>query len=329
MTHLTRFNALAVCLCLAVSLTSCAQETPTSLYADTDNWAYWADAKTDDTKVDCFFIAPTVYFVQDEVYNMALDNDAAKADFLGATNMEKGLYDDVATFYAPYYQQIALEVYDMEDDTCQSYLDIAYADVEEAFLYYMETENNGRPIVLAGFSQGADMAIRLVKEYFSADGYQEQLVACYAIGWGITQEEVDANPHVNMAQSATDTGVVITFNTEAQGIATSLMVPETTLSINPLNWSAESDYAPAELNLGACFTDYDGNITAEIPNFTGAYLDETRGTLIVDDTITPEDFPPYLSIFEDGIYHIYDYLFFYRNIQENVSQRVDAYLTHG
>ena len=43
--------------------------------------------------------------------------------------------------------------------------------------------------------------------------------------------------------------------------------------------------------------------------------------------INPEDYPAGLDIFEDGIYHLYDYQFFYRNLQENVAVRIDAYLS--
>lgn len=296
------------------------------LYANDSSWAYWMDGYGD-SDVDCFFIAPTVYSAQDECYLMEMDNEEARANFLGASNMERGLYDQVCTMYAPYYTQVSLEVYEMDQEQQDAYLEQAYQSVREAFLYYMDTANEGRPIVLAGFSQGADMCIRLLKEFFDDETYQDQLVACYAIGWAVTQDEVDAYPHLQMAQGADDTGVIITFNTEAEGIESSLMVPTTTLSINPLNWCTDSTYGDATLNLGACFTDYDGAIVTEIPALTGAYLDPERGTLIVDDTITSEDFPPVLSIFADGIYHLYDYQFFYRNLQQNVALRVDALLT--
>jgi hypothetical protein len=78
------------------------------------------------------------------------------------------------------------------------------------------------------------------------------------------------------------------------------------------------------LNKGACFTDYGGNIVTEVPGLTGAYIDSVRGALKVTD-VTAEDFPPVLSIFDSGIYHLYDYQFFYRNLQENVSVRIAAY----
>ena len=58
---------------------------------------------------------------------------------------------------------------------------------------------------------------------------------------------------------------------------------------------------------------------------TGAYIDPERGSLKVTD-VTPEEYPPQLSVFTDGVYHLYDYQFFYRNLQENVAVRVDSYL---
>jgi hypothetical protein len=39
------------------------------------------------------------------------------------------------------------------------------------------------------------------------------------------------------------------------------------------------------------------------------------------------DYPPVLDIFSDGVYHLYDYQFFYRNLQENVTQRIANYLS--
>ena len=71
-----------------------------------------------------------------------------------------------------------------------------------------------------------------------------------------------------------------------------------------------------------------GTIVAEIPQLTGAYIDAQRGALKVTD-VTPEEYPPGLSIFADGVYHLYDYQFFYRNLQENVGVRLAAYLEDG
>ena len=57
---------------------------------------------------------------------------------------------------------------------------------------------------------------------------------------------------------------------------------------------------------------------------TGAYIDPVRGTVKVTD-VDKADYPPGLDLFKPGEYHIYDYQFFYRNLQGNVRDRIDMY----
>ena len=291
-------------------------------YSDAANWAYLETENTDKT-ADVFFICPSVYGGSDDACNMSLSDTDTKESFVGAINMEKGIYDADSRFFAPYYRQIGLNVYDMPEADREPYLETAYADVRDAFLYYMDNYNEGRPIVLAGFSQGADMCLRLMKDLFDDEALADQLVACYAIGWRITEEDVAEYPQLKMAAGESDTGVIVSFNSEAEDITDSLVIPEgtKTFAINPLNWKTDSTPADKSQNLGACFTDYSGEITSEIPELTGAYIDETRGALKVPD-VSPEDYPAGLSIFTDGVYHLYDYQFFYRNLQDNVQTRI-------
>lgn len=303
----------------------CSDRADIADYSDKSNWAYFENDVSAKT-ADVFFVCPTVYFGSEDSYNMALDDEKTKENFLGAVNMEKGIYDADSRFFAPYYRQAGLNVYSMEISEREDYLELAFDDVKDSFEYYYENCNDNRPIILAGFSQGADMCIRLFKECFRNESRQNQLVACYAIGWSITEEEIEEYPQLKFAEGESDTGVIIAFNSEAESIDGSLMIPEgtKTLAINPLNWKTDSTFADKSLNLGACFTDYDGNITKEVNNLTGAYIDDVRGALKVTDVIY-EEYPAGLDIFEDGIYHLYDYQFFYRNLQDNVQTRIDAY----
>ncbi len=308
---------------LLVGLAGCGEAADSVDYSEADNWAYYEDEEMNKS-ADVFFVCPTVYSGSYESRNMSMEDSETKASFLGATNMEKGIYDSDSRFFAPYYRQAGLYVYTLDESEQEKSLSYAFEDVKNAFEYYYENENNGRPIILAGFSQGADLCIRLLKECF--DDKQNQLIACYAIGWRVTQEEINEYPQLNFAQGESDTGVIISFNSEAEGINDSLMIPEgtKTLAVNPLNWKTDGTVADRSLNKGACFTDYDGNIKSEIPNLTGAYIDDVRGALKVPD-VSPADYPPVLDIFEDGIYHLYDYQFFYRNLQENVQKRINSY----
>ncbi len=292
-------------------------------YSDKDNWAYYAIGE--DKDVDLFLICPTVD-MNDE-FNMAMDDEDTKANFLGALNMERGMYEDSSRMYAPYYRQAAMKVYDLDRSEWEPYMETAYEDISAAFSYYLKHENNGRGIILAGFSQGADMCYRLLAEYFDDKKLSDRLVSVYAIGWPCTKELVAKYPQIKPAQGADDLGTVISFDCEAEGVTDTFIHPAgvDAYTINPISWTTDTAHADKAGNLGACFPDYSGTITAEIPQLCGCYIDENRDVIKVTD-IDPADFPAYLTELPDGSYHIYDYQFFYRNIQQNVSDRVKLFM---
>ncbi len=230
--------------------------------------------------------------------------------------------------YAPYYRQMAMNGYKLEDkEEKEKLLQFAYSDISDAFAYYLEHENNGRPIILGGFSQGADMVYRLLEEYFGDEALQEQLVAAYAIGWACTEEMVGKYPQIKPAQSADDLGVVISFDCEAPEVTDTIVNPagQKAYSINPLNWKTDSTIADKSQNLGSRFMRSSGEIKREATELCGCYIDEERGALKVTD-INPEEYPKGLDILPDGAYHLYDYQFFFMNLKENVQRRAELYM---
>lgn len=292
-------------------------------YSKSENWAYYAEGEG--KAADLFLICPTVDMGKSGAYNMSMDDTATKESFVGALNMERGIYEESAIMYAPYYRQMTFPAYSLSEEEMEPYLEIAYRDVKAAFEYYIENCNNERPLILAGFSQGSQLLLMLMKDYFDDPRYSEKLVAAYCIGWRVTEDDLAEYPHLRMAQGERDTGVIISFNSEAEGVEESIVVPHgiKTLGINPLNWKTDAAVADKSLNKGACFTKYSGAIKSEIPALTGAYLDAERGTLRVTD-IDPADYSS--SLFPDGVYHLYDYQFFFRNLQENVAERLESFL---
>lgn len=294
-------------------------------YADTCSWAYWRVGEN--KAADLFIVCPTVDLGTGGNKNMSLTDNEAKKNFYGALNMERGIYEQHCRMYAPYYRQAVLADYDLPANEAEPYFNLAYKDVRAAFVYYMQHENNGRPFVLAGFSQGAEMCLRLLKEFGNTDFVKNNMVACYAIGWRFTPQEAKQYPYIRPAQSADDLGTVIMFNSEAPEVTSSAIVPEgvKTFAINPLTWSCGSQKAPKTLNAGACFTDYSGAVVREVPQLTGCYIDSERGTLKVTD-VDKKEFVPGLPLFSEGVYHIYDYQFFYRNLQQNVNLRIKTFM---
>lgn len=294
-------------------------------YARAADWAYWCVGEN--KPADLFIVCPTVDLGTGGNKNMSLADNEAKKNFYGALNMERGIYEQHCRMYAPYYRQAVLADYDLPANEAEPYFNLAYKDVRAAFVYYMQHENNGRPFVLAGFSQGAEMCLRLLKEFGNEDFVKNNMVACYAIGWRFTPQEAEKYPYIQPAKYADDLGKVIIFNSEAPEVTSSAIVPEgvKSFAINPLTWSCGSQKAPKTLNAGACFTDYSGAVVREVPQLTGCYIDSVRGTLKVTD-VDKKEFVPGLPLFSEGVYHIYDYQFFYRNLQQNVNLRIKTFM---
>ena len=184
----------------------------------------------------------------------------------------------------------------------------------------------GRPIILAGFSQGAEMCLELLKTCFGGDtpearSLRERLVAVYAIGWSVTEEMTETWPQIVPAAGETDTGVVVSYDCENGELTETPVIPAgvKALSINPLNWKTDGTPADRSLNLGA--------VTATdaepVPGLCGAYIGD-RGELVVTE-IDGEDYPPNLPILPQGAYHVYDCMFFFTNLKRNVADRLAAW----
>lgn len=291
-------------------------------YADEGLWAFKETDKN--FTVDTFFLAPAATTGSAEVPSLEFDDEKNMSKFLGSVKMQKGIYDSNTRFFAPYYKEAFMYVYSQDEDVKESYLSKAYLDVKESFEYYLKHYNNGNKIILAGFSEGADMCLRLLSDYITDDEFYNLFTACYAIGNIVTDEYLNSEERLKFAQGETDQKVIISFNCEAIETTASLLIGNNskTNSINPLTWTTSSELADRSLNKGAVFLNTYGEIVDRIDNFTGCYIDEKRGTLKVTD-VNKEDFNSMKDFMGDGVYHLYDYQFFYENLKENVIKRIN------
>ena len=292
-------------------------------YSDASSWAYFREGES--KPADLFIVCPTV---DTRSYANAEDlNEKLKQRFVGALEDERGIYSDTCRLYSPYYRQMSINAYTLPESEFKAATANAYLDVSAAFKHYLDNENDGRPIVLAGFSQGAQMCIELLKEYFGATpegrALGARLVAVYAIGWRITDEDIAAYPQIVPARGEADTGSVICYECEDGSVTGSIIIPEgvRTHSINPLNWKTDGTKADRSLNMGAVFSPG----AEPVVGYCGAYIDTVRGSLVVPD-VSAEEHPKVLDVFPDGCFHLYDNMFFYTNLKQNVALRTRAYL---
>lgn len=118
----------------------------------------------------------------------------------------------------------------------------AKADITREFLHYIQTANCGRPFVLMGFSQGAMLALDLIKEM--PDSVYARCKAVYMMGYRLSAEDL-AHERVLPATDSIH-GNVISFNSVMRTDATwDFVAKGATTCINPLNW--RTDDMPATM----------------------------------------------------------------------------------
>ena len=134
-------------------------------YSAAENWAYYELGE--DQAVDVFLICPTVD-TRSETNSFDL-NDKLKDKFIYALDLERGIFEETGRLFSPYYRQMSINAYTLPEAERDNAKEIAYGDVSAAFRWYLDNENDGRGIILAGFSQGGEMCLELLKEYYGGD----------------------------------------------------------------------------------------------------------------------------------------------------------------
>lgn len=271
-------------------------------------------------RADVFFVHPTTFRgeTKEGVYHWNADvNDDELNKTTDATTIlyQASVFNGSCKIYAPRYRQAHLSVFFTKDTaTYFGPLAIAYDDVKEAFRYYVNHYNNGRPFIIASHSQGTVLARRLVRDVIEADSaLNKKMIAAYLVGYAVLEDSF-----VTLKPCATpdQTQCFCSWNT----FATNYFPPwyndglYKAHATNPLTWTTDTLIASSDLNKGGVLQNFEkivpnvvdaqvkaGMVWVNKPNVTGAGLLNIKN------------------------YHIGDYNLFYVNIRENVQQRVDAY----
>ncbi len=300
--------------------------TPTD-YSVAENWLKLPDT---DYPVDVFFLYPTSWSREEGApYYCDIDNESLRklAPFNYAKN--GSVFESCTNVYAPFYRQIDA-LWAMNNgglEASQPYFEgVPYTDAVAAFEYYLENYNNGKPFILAGHSQGSSVTKSILK-YYMADhpDVYERMVAAYVVGYSVTHNELQTYPHLKFAAGADDTGVIISWNTEAPGTEENPLLIEGAISINPITWTLDETPATKEQNLGSYIGNMQTGEFTEIEQLADAKVDKIRGTVICS-TVDVDTYAPEGGMFPKGVYHLNEYGFYYRNIQENAAKRIEAFL---
>lgn len=303
--------------------------TPTD-YSKAENWMLCPD--TPEYDADVIFLYPSAYVNPDDGYIGTVDDETMHKNAADAYGQMGSAFEGTANVFVPYYRQINIfKLASMTADEIGAYLlKEPRTDIYAMLDYYFENLNNGRPFILAGHSQGSNMLSLILDEYMEKHPeYYSRMVCAYMLGFSLTSAMLADNPHLHAAQGETDTGVIVSWNTESPAnadIGETLIVQKGAVCINPLNWKTDGTYAGVSLNRGSLVQGADGSYAVG-DGIADAQINLTRGTLVCANVDhTPYAFPEGDAMFGAGSFHGQDYSFYYINIRENAIKRIAIYL---
>ena len=308
---------IVTAFCLAMAATSQAgNKTPAPPdYTSDHSWTVRTEKPA--KPFDVFYVHPTTYFNEVDGPNASLDNKVVRATTEATTTQQTGVFKDICNIYAPRYRQVNRGVLPKKFSERDPYLSIAASDVVEAFKYYLKHYNQGRPYVIAAHSQGSVVTSRVLKkhrELFDDD----KIIAAYLVGWTITDKDC-REMKLPYSDRPDRNCCLITWNTISEGGKPPMFFPPANCT-NPLVWTSTKKNQPKELNLGAVI-DMGNGKTKKMPRFTSAQING-QGALVIP---VPAMLSELNMPMGKGVFHRYDYDFFYNNFTENVKTRCKAW----
>ncbi len=242
-------------------------------------------------------------------------------------------FETVANIYAPYYRQAdatyVLKLPLKEHDAVIA--GMPTLDAVAAFDYYIKNFNKGRPFILAGHSQGSNVLINLLAGYLKDNPeVYKRMIAAYVIGYPVTAQYIADNPHVIFAEGPDDTGVIISYNTQAPDVVPGVnpvLSGLIGLVINPITWTRTETTAAKDdpAALGSLMPN-GSRVFVAVPQYADAKVDIANGVLVCTTADENGLYELTQHAMPRGVYHSFDHPFYYFNLRENAQNRANRYL---
>ncbi len=293
-------------------------------YSNTEYWAVYdgvpslgktIGAISDTIAADVFYVYPTLLIdKKDTNWNAAIDDTSVNSDVIKwILPYQAAAWADAGRLFVPFYRQNHYRAFFKPyiDEGGREAIAFAYADVKAAFEYYMKFKNKGRPIILAGHSQGALHLKKILQEYFDGKLLQKQLVAAYLIGTRVMEDEFNTlRPLISPDQI----GGYVSWNSYRKG-----KYPKyydwynNAITTNPISWDNSKESLMKD-HKGLLYYD---NVLYE----KSLVVEKINGMLWVSLPKVPKRF--LMSFVKD--YHRFDVTLFWEDIRQNALQRVEAF----
>ncbi len=316
-------------------------------YSDAENWIARPDLADDPSrwlpegiepdrervnKAAVFFLHPTTY-LERERWNAPLDHSESGKRAILFVRSQSSAFNQTGEIWAPRYRQAAFGAFLLRNSDASAALDLAYLDVARAFDHFIANVAPGRPIILAGHSQGALHLARLMREKVAGTPLTKRIVAAYVVGWPLSISADLPAMGLPACRIADEARCIASWQSFAEPANVSLVIDayEGTigpngverrradmLCTNPISGTLGGAAAPSD-NPGTLLPSAD---------LTSATLDQRKvgarcanGFLLIDGEIPM--IGPY--VLPGNNYHVYDYALFWGAIRRDAERRATAF----
>lgn len=279
-----------------------------------------------------FFVHPTSYLSRSQWNAPVADPEASRIARIYLRGMASA-FNGASEIWAPRYRQATMGAFLTEAPQGQQAIDAAYADVREAYRYFLSSVDPETPIILAGHSQGALHLLRLVAEEVKGTPAADRLVAAYVVGWPVSETHDLPAMGVPACATAAQTGCVLSWSSYAEPADPSAVLTayaasrgldgkqrgkSPILCTNPLTGTFGGS-APASANLGTLKPE-DSMENGELVRGAVPARCDARGLLLIG---SPPEMGSY--VLPGNNYHVYDIPLFWENTRSDAIRRAAAW----
>ena len=174
----------------------------------------WIEPPAPPSRAAVFFVPTTTSFANRH-WNDSLDHrDGRTRDRLFLA-LQASPFNRSA-IWAPLYRQAVIGAFLAPSPSTRAAIDVAYADVRQAFDAFVAAQPVDRPIILAGHNQGALLLLRLLRERVADRTLVTRIVAVYAIGWPVSRGEAQRKMGIPTCAGSDEAGCLMSWTTFAE-----------------------------------------------------------------------------------------------------------------
>ncbi len=163
-------------------------------------------------EADCFYVYPTVSFDRTGNSDMVANDEERKV-----IEAQFARFGSQCRLFAPMYRQVTLTALQsvMYGNPMPLDRELAYADVRAAWRHYLANDNQGRPFVLIGHSQGTNHLKRLIAEEIDGKPVAARMLSAILPGGNVTvargKDRGGDFKTIPLCRAATQTGCAIAW----------------------------------------------------------------------------------------------------------------------